>query len=122
MRDEPRQTASVTPLEEAPQELAGGRRLLLISTDALDRRVAQHRAAIAAAVQAGVEIDGAELVQLAARTVRWRPALDRFTPSGNPAGYRIRTAAIEVLLAGVPSELHDAVLGTWTTSEHHGGA
>jgi NAD(P)H dehydrogenase (quinone) len=34
--------------------LEGGRRLLLISTDALDRRVAQHRAAIDAAVQAGV--------------------------------------------------------------------
>ncbi len=38
-----------------PGALAGGRRLLLISTDALDRRVAQHRAAIDAAVQAGVE-------------------------------------------------------------------
>ena len=33
---------------------AGGERLLLISTDALDRRVAQHRAAIDAAVAAGV--------------------------------------------------------------------
>jgi NAD(P)H dehydrogenase (quinone) len=38
-----------------PGAFAGGRRTLLISTDALDRRVAQHRAAIAAAVQAGVE-------------------------------------------------------------------
>lgn len=38
-----------------PEALAGGRRLLLISTDALDRRVAQHRAAIDAAVQSGVE-------------------------------------------------------------------
>jgi NAD(P)H dehydrogenase (quinone) len=37
-----------------PGALAGGRRLLLISTDALDRRVAQHRAAIDAAVRAGV--------------------------------------------------------------------
>lgn len=37
-----------------PAALAGGRRLLLISTDALDRRVAQHRAAIDAAVQAGI--------------------------------------------------------------------
>jgi NAD(P)H dehydrogenase (quinone) len=34
--------------------LDGAHRLLLISTDALDRRVAQHRAAIDAAVQAGV--------------------------------------------------------------------
>ena len=34
---------------------AGGSRLLLISTDALDRRVTQHRDAIAAAVGAGVE-------------------------------------------------------------------
>jgi NAD(P)H dehydrogenase (quinone) len=37
-----------------PAALDGGRRLLLISTDALDRRVAQHRAAIEAAVRAGV--------------------------------------------------------------------
>src|SRR5918996_1313762 len=33
MRDEPHQAASVTPLEEAPQELAGGRRLLLKRED-----------------------------------------------------------------------------------------
>jgi NAD(P)H dehydrogenase (quinone) len=38
-----------------PDALAGARRLLLVSTDALDRRVAQHRAAIEAAVRAGVE-------------------------------------------------------------------
>jgi NAD(P)H dehydrogenase (quinone) len=38
-----------------PDAFAGGRRLLLISTDALDRRVEQHRAAIAAALGAGVE-------------------------------------------------------------------
>ena len=34
---------------------AGGRRMLLISTDAIGRRVRQHRAAIDAAVTAGVE-------------------------------------------------------------------
>jgi NAD(P)H dehydrogenase (quinone) len=34
---------------------AGGRRMLLISTDAVGRRVRQHRAAIDAAAQAGVE-------------------------------------------------------------------
>jgi NAD(P)H dehydrogenase (quinone) len=34
---------------------AGGRRLLLISTDAIGRRVRQHRAAIGAAAAAGVE-------------------------------------------------------------------
>ena len=34
---------------------AGAQRLLLVSTDALDRRVAQHRRAIEAAVAAGVE-------------------------------------------------------------------
>jgi NAD(P)H dehydrogenase (quinone) len=38
-----------------PPALTGGTRLLLISTDALDRRVAQHRTAIEAAVGAGVE-------------------------------------------------------------------
>jgi len=38
-----------------PGAMAGGRRLLLISTDALDRRVTQHKAAIDAAVAAGVE-------------------------------------------------------------------
>jgi NAD(P)H dehydrogenase (quinone) len=38
-----------------PDAFAGGRRVLLISTDALDRRVGQHRAAIAAALGAGVE-------------------------------------------------------------------
>jgi NAD(P)H dehydrogenase (quinone) len=37
-----------------PGALEGARRFLLISTDALDRRVAQHRAAIDAAVRAGV--------------------------------------------------------------------
>jgi NAD(P)H dehydrogenase (quinone) len=38
-----------------PDALAGVRRLLLISTDALDRRVMQHRDALSAAVAAGVE-------------------------------------------------------------------
>ena len=38
-----------------PDALAGVRGLLLISTDALDRRVTQHRDAISAAVAAGVE-------------------------------------------------------------------
>jgi NAD(P)H dehydrogenase (quinone) len=38
-----------------PAALAGVSRLLLVSTDALDRRVAQHRAAIEAAMRAGVE-------------------------------------------------------------------
>jgi NAD(P)H dehydrogenase (quinone) len=37
-----------------PSALEGGNRLLLISTDALDRRVTQHREAIEAAVRAGV--------------------------------------------------------------------
>jgi NAD(P)H dehydrogenase (quinone) len=35
--------------------LEGGRRMLLVSTDALDRRVLQHRAAIEAAARAGIE-------------------------------------------------------------------
>ena len=39
-----------------PAAFAGGRRLLLISTDALGSRVAQHHAAIDAAVHAGVEL------------------------------------------------------------------
>jgi NAD(P)H dehydrogenase (quinone) len=38
-----------------PTAFAGGRRMLLISTDAVGRRVAQHRAAIDAAAAAGVE-------------------------------------------------------------------
>jgi NAD(P)H dehydrogenase (quinone) len=38
-----------------PAAFAGGRRMLLISTDAIGRRVDQHRAAIDAAVAAGVE-------------------------------------------------------------------
>jgi membrane associated rhomboid family serine protease len=67
-----------------------------------------------AALQAGIEIDGAELVELAARIVRWRPALDAFTPGGNPATYRIKRAAIENLLARAPPALHDAVLSTWS--------
>src|SRR5205085_893591 len=37
-----------------PEAFAGARRMLLISTDAIGRRVAQHRAAIEAAVAAGV--------------------------------------------------------------------
>ncbi|MEA2618997.1 MAG: hypothetical protein QOE72_4780 [Chloroflexota bacterium] len=37
-----------------PEAFAGGRRMLLISTDAIGRRVAQHRAAIDAAAAAGV--------------------------------------------------------------------
>src|ERR1700730_1119383 len=37
-----------------PEAFAGGRRMLLISTDAIGRRVAQHRAAIDAAAFAGV--------------------------------------------------------------------
>jgi NAD(P)H dehydrogenase (quinone) len=37
-----------------PKAFAGGRRLLLISTDAIGRRVAQHRAAIDAAAAVGV--------------------------------------------------------------------
>jgi NAD(P)H dehydrogenase (quinone) len=37
-----------------PDAFAGGRRMLLVSTDALGRRVRQHRAAIDAAVTAGV--------------------------------------------------------------------
>jgi len=38
-----------------PAAFAGGRRLLLISTDVLERRLEQHRAAIDAACEAGVE-------------------------------------------------------------------
>jgi NAD(P)H dehydrogenase (quinone) len=38
-----------------PGAFAGGRRMLLISTDALGRRVPQHRAALAAAAAAGVD-------------------------------------------------------------------
>jgi NAD(P)H dehydrogenase (quinone) len=37
-----------------PKAFAGGRRMLLISTDAIGRRVAQHRAAMHAAAAAGV--------------------------------------------------------------------
>jgi NAD(P)H dehydrogenase (quinone) len=37
-----------------PEAFAGGRRMLLISTDSIGRRVAQHRAAIDAAADAGV--------------------------------------------------------------------
>jgi NAD(P)H dehydrogenase (quinone) len=37
-----------------PKAFAGGRRMLLISTDAIGRRVAQHRAAIDAAAAAGI--------------------------------------------------------------------
>jgi NAD(P)H dehydrogenase (quinone) len=37
-----------------PDAFAGGRRMLLISTDAIGRRVRQHRAAIDAAATAGV--------------------------------------------------------------------
>jgi NAD(P)H dehydrogenase (quinone) len=37
------------------EAFAGGRRMLLVSTDAIGRRVAQHRAAIDAAAAAGVE-------------------------------------------------------------------
>ncbi|MDB5064902.1 MAG: family NAD(P)-dependent oxidoreductase [Chloroflexi bacterium] len=37
-----------------PKAFAGGRRMLLVSTDAVGRRVAQHRAAIDAAAAAGV--------------------------------------------------------------------
>jgi NAD(P)H dehydrogenase (quinone) len=37
-----------------PKAFAGGRRMLLVSTDAIGRRVAQHRAAIEAAAAAGV--------------------------------------------------------------------
>ena len=38
-----------------PEAFAGGRRMLLISTDAVRRRVRQHRAAIDAAAAAGIE-------------------------------------------------------------------
>jgi NAD(P)H dehydrogenase (quinone) len=38
-----------------PGAFAGGRRLLLISTDAIGRRVRQHRAAVDAAATAGIE-------------------------------------------------------------------
>jgi NAD(P)H dehydrogenase (quinone) len=40
--------------ESLPAAFAGGRRMLLISTDAIGRRVAQHRAAIDAAAATGV--------------------------------------------------------------------
>src|SRR4051794_6292881 len=40
--------------ESLPDAFAGGRRMLLISTDAIGRRVRQHRAAIDAAATAGV--------------------------------------------------------------------
>ena len=67
-----------------------------------------------AAVQAGIQVDGATLVELAARDVRWHPALDRFTARTNPTGHRIKTAAIANLLARAPPELRDALLGQWT--------
>ena len=41
--------------DSLPAAFGGGRRMLLISTDAIGRRVAQHRAAIDAAVAAGIE-------------------------------------------------------------------
>src|SRR4051794_29509251 len=40
--------------DSLPAAFAGGRRMLLISTDAIGRRVAQHRAAIDAAAAAGI--------------------------------------------------------------------
>jgi len=39
-----------------PDAFAGARRVLVVSTDALDRRVTQHREAISAAVRAGAEL------------------------------------------------------------------
>src|SRR5919108_6675627 len=42
-------------LNSLPAAFAGGRRLLLISTDAIGRRALQHRAALDAAAAAGVE-------------------------------------------------------------------
>src|SRR5256885_13775644 len=41
--------------DSLPAALAGGQRMLLTSTDAVGRRVAQHRTAIDAAVAAGIE-------------------------------------------------------------------
>jgi NAD(P)H dehydrogenase (quinone) len=41
--------------ESLPAAFAGGRRMLLISTDAIGRRVPQHRTAIEAAAAAGIE-------------------------------------------------------------------
>jgi NAD(P)H dehydrogenase (quinone) len=61
-----------------PGAMAGGRRLLLISTDALDRRVTQHKAAIDAAVAAAEAIA--------------RPAAD----GRGPAQFRTKVAGVMV--------------------------
>ena len=58
--------------EALPAALAGGERMLLISTDALGRRVQQHRNAIGAAVAAGV------------RHIAYTSILNP-TPGANPA-------------------------------------
>jgi hypothetical protein len=115
-----RQRRQVRQAIDQAEERYWGRRITDSQTDPHVGWEVERLAA--AALRAGVELDGNDLLELAAHGVRWRRALDRFSEHTNPAGHRIKRAAIANLLARAPPELHDSLLESWGDRSDHSSA